>query len=165
MAICITWPSFTFTRHVLFIISTQKSIFPQHLHQWELFWSVFTSSIAILKEFSNLNLTFAVCCKPDSKSLYYLSLSTFLEDSNMINRITRLLCEISLCQIKTPSSLSMEMKDNKFKTYSIYVVVQFYPWFKFSFLLFQTNYHVIIIHYHTQKQKEPRIKLNYNIYR
>ena len=47
------------------------------------------------------------------------------------------------------------------------VVVQFYPWFKFSFLLFQTHYHVIIIHYHTQKQKErkfePRIKLNHNI--
>ena len=47
-------------------------------------------------------------------------------------------------------------------------MVQFYPWFKFSFLLFQTNYHVIIIHYHTQKQKkrkfEPRIKLNHNIY-
>ena len=47
-------------------------------------------------------------------------------------------------------------------------MVQFYPWFKFSFLLFQTHYHVIIIHYHTQKQKkrkfEPRIKLNHNIY-
>ena len=51
---------------------------------------------------------------------------------------------------------------------SVYVVVQFYPWFTFSFLLFQTHYHVIIIHYHTQKQKkrkfEPRIKLNHNIY-
>ena len=50
----------------------------------------------------------------------------------------------------------------------VYVVVQFYPWFKFSFLLFQTHYHVIIIHYHTQKQKkrkfEPRIKLSHNIY-
>ena len=49
-----------------------------------------------------------------------------------------------------------------------YVVAQFYPWFKFSFLLFQTHYHVIIIHYHTQKQKkrkfEPRIKLNHNRY-
>ena len=47
-------------------------------------------------------------------------------------------------------------------------MVQFYPWFKISFLLFQTHYHVIIIHYHTQKQKkrkfEPRIKLNHNIY-
>ena len=51
--------------------------------------------------------------------------------------------------------------------FNIAVVVQFYPWFKFSFLLFQTHYHVIIIHYHTQKQKkrksEPRIKLNHNI--
>ena len=50
----------------------------------------------------------------------------------------------------------------------IYVVVQCYPWLKFSFLLFQTHYHVIIIHYHTQKQKtrkfEPRINLNHNIY-
>ena len=47
------------------------------------------------------------------------------------------------------------------------VVVQFYPWFKFYFLLFQTHYHVIIIHYHTQKQKKrkfkPMIKLNHNI--
>ena len=47
-------------------------------------------------------------------------------------------------------------------------MAQFCPWFKFSFLLFQTHYHVIIIHYHTQKQKkrkfEPRIKLNYNSY-
>ena len=25
----------------------------------------------------------------------------------------------------------------------IYVVVQFYPWFKFSFLLFQTHYHTL----------------------
>ena len=49
-----------------------------------------------------------------------------------------------------------------------YVVVQFYPWFKFSFPFFQPHDHVIIIHYHTQKQKkrkfEPRIKLNHNIY-
>ena len=52
--------------------------------------------------------------------------------------------------------------------YGVHVVVQFYPWFKISFLLFQTHYHVIIIHYHTQKQKkknfEPRIKLNHNIH-
>ena len=49
----------------------------------------------------------------------------------------------------------------------VVVVAQFYPWFKFSFLLLQTHYHVIIIHYHTRKQKkrkfEPRIKLNHNI--
>ena len=37
------------------------------------------------------------------------------------------------------------------------VVVQFYPWFKFSFLLFQAHYHVIIIHYHTQKQKKRNL--------
>ena len=53
------------------------------------------------------------------------------------------------------------------RIFFVYVVVQFYPWLKFSFLLFQTHYHVIIIHYHTQKQKkrkfEPRIKLNHNI--
>ena len=45
------------------------------------------------------------------------------------------------------------------------VVVQFYPWFKFSFLLFQTNYRTI---YHTQTQKKiklkPRLKLNHKIY-
>ena len=50
----------------------------------------------------------------------------------------------------------------------VYVVIQFYPWFKFSFLLFQAHYHVIVIHYHTQKQKKrkfkPMIKLNHNIY-
>ena len=38
-----------------------------------------------------------------------------------------------------------------------YVVVQFYPCFKFSFLLFQTHYHVIIIYYHTRKTKENKI--------
>ena len=47
-------------------------------------------------------------------------------------------------------------------------MVQFYPWFKIYFLLFETNYHVIIIHYHTQEQKkiifEGGIKLNHNIY-
>ena len=48
---------------------------------------------------------------------------------------------------------------------SIYVVVQFYSWFKFSFLF---SYKLNIIHYHTQKQKKikfkPGIKLNHNIY-
>ena len=47
-------------------------------------------------------------------------------------------------------------------------MVQFYPWFKIYFLLFETNYHVIIIRCHTQEQKkiifEGRIKLNHNIY-
>ena len=37
-------------------------------------------------------------------------------------------------------------------------MVQFYSWFKFSFLLFQTHYHVIIIHYHTQKQNKRKFE-------
>ena len=36
----------------------------------------------------------------------------------------------------------------------IYVVVQLYPWFKFIFFLFK----LIIIHYHTQKQKEIKFQ-------
>ena len=48
--------------------------------------------------------------------------------------------------------------------FNVYVVVQFYPWFKFYFPLFQIS----IIHYNTQKQKEikfePRLKLNQNTY-
>ena len=47
----------------------------------------------------------------------------------------------------------------------VFVVVQFYPWFKFSFPCFILNF----IHYHTQKQREikfkPRIKLNHTIYK
>ena len=50
---------------------------------------------------------------------------------------------------------------------NVSVGVQFYPWFKFYFVLFQTHYHIIIIHFHTQKQKktkfQPRIKLKHNI--
>ena len=48
--------------------------------------------------------------------------------------------------------------------YGVFVVVQFYPWFKFYFFCFK----LIVIHYNTQKQKktksEPRMKLNHNIY-
>ena len=77
---------------------------------------------------------------------------------------------------RMPEIIRLNIKRTRIYNYSsfpcsrvhIYVVVQFYPWFKFSFLLFQTHYHVIIIHYHTQKQKkrkfEPKIKLNHNIY-
>ena len=36
----------------------------------------------------------------------------------------------------------------------IYVVVQLYPWFKFISFLFK----LIIIHYHTQKQKEIKFQ-------
>ena len=46
----------------------------------------------------------------------------------------------------------------------VYVVVQFYPWVDLIFFCFK----LIIIHYHTQKQKKikfkPRIKLNHNIF-
>ena len=40
---------------------------------------------------------------------------------------------------------------------SVYVVVQFYPWFKFYFLLFQTNYHVINHTLPYPKTKENKI--------
>ena len=47
----------------------------------------------------------------------------------------------------------------------VYVVVQFYPWFKFYFSLFKLT----IVDYHTPKQRKikfkPRIKLNHNIYK
>ena len=50
----------------------------------------------------------------------------------------------------------------------IYVVVQFYPWFKFSFLLFwgMVMYDNNMIMSLKQKKRkfEPRIKLNHNIY-
>ena len=51
---------------------------------------------------------------------------------------------------------------------SVYVVVQFYPWFKFSFLLFlgMVIYGNNMIMSLKQKKRkfEPRIKLNHNIY-
>ena len=50
----------------------------------------------------------------------------------------------------------------------IYVVVQFYPWFKFSVLLFlgMVMYDNNMIMSLKQKKRkfEPRIKLNHNIY-
>ena len=50
----------------------------------------------------------------------------------------------------------------------VYVVVQFYPWFKFSFLLFlgMVIYDNNMIMSLKQKKRkfEPRIKLNHNIY-
>ena len=51
----------------------------------------------------------------------------------------------------------------KFDGSSVSVVVQFYPWFKFFFLLFQTHYHQITITKTKEKKFEPRIKLNHNI--
>ena len=50
----------------------------------------------------------------------------------------------------------------------VYVVVQFYPWFKCSFLLFlgMVMYDNNMIMSLKQKKRkfEPRIKLNHNIY-
>ena len=50
----------------------------------------------------------------------------------------------------------------------VHVVVQFYPWFKFSFLLFlgMVMYDNNMITSLKQKKRkfEPRIKLNHNIY-
>ena len=48
-------------------------------------------------------------------------------------------------------------KNSSYTKEYVYVVVQFYPWFNFHILLYQT-------HYHTHKQKKPRIKFNHNIY-
>ena len=43
---------------------------------------------------------------------------------------------------------------------AVYVVVQFYPWFKFSFVLFQTDCHIIIVHYHTVPKNKRKENLN-----
>ena len=43
---------------------------------------------------------------------------------------------------------------------------QFYPWFKFSFPLFQTHYDLLYITMPTKQRKikfKPRLKLNYSI--
>ena len=40
--------------------------------------------------------------------------------------------------------------------YSVHVVVQFHPWFKFYFLCFKRI--VIHVHYHTQKQNKIKFK-------
>lgn len=45
------------------------------------------------------------------------------------------------------------------------VVVQFYPWFKFYFLLFQIHYHTLPYPKTKENKKfKPGIKLNHNIY-
>ena len=49
-------------------------------------------------------------------------------------------------------------------SYFIYVVVQFYPWFKFHFPLFLGT-EMYDNEFETKKIKfKPRIKLNHNIY-
>ena len=50
------------------------------------------------------------------------------------------------------------------ETMYVYDVVQFYPWFKFSFLLFQTCYSIYNTHKQRKTKFDPRITLNHNIY-
>ena len=56
-------------------------------------------------------------------------------------------------------------RPSKFAFMVVYVMVQFYPWFKFYFSLFKLT----IVDYHTPKQRKikfkPRIKFNHNIYK
>ena len=52
----------------------------------------------------------------------------------------------------------MNLNGSKFK---IYVVVQFYPWFKFYFPLFLC---IVMNDNELKTNFEPRIKLNHNIY-
>ena len=55
-----------------------------------------------------------------------------------------------------------------FSQLHVYVVVQFYPWFKFSFLLFlgmvMYDNNMIMSLKQKKRKHEPRIKLNHNIY-
>ena len=60
----------------------------------------------------------------------------------------------------TRNKLSKNLKELE----NVYVVVQFYPWCNLFFLRLK----LIIINYHSQKQRKnkfaPRIKLHHNIY-
>ena len=42
------------------------------------------------------------------------------------------------------------------KAYVVYTVVQYDPWFKFYFPLFQAHYHTI--HHHNQEQRKIKFK-------
>ena len=46
---------------------------------------------------------------------------------------------------------------------NVSVAVQFRPWFKFYFVLSQTHYHIIIIHYNAKKQRKIKIEPNKNV--
>ena len=65
-------------------------------------------------------------------------------------------------------SVTVDLLSIKKLNINIYVVVQFYPWFKFSFLLFlgMVMYDNNMIMSLKQKKRkfEPRIKLNHNIH-
>ena len=63
--VCTTWPTFSYTLSLLFIITTAKSAIPAcflHKNCFELF----LSAHFLFSEFVDLNLAFAVCRKRDS---------------------------------------------------------------------------------------------------
>ena len=71
------------------------------------------------------------------------------------------------CQIfKTNPSICLmsfkSCKSNLPVAYNIYVVVQFYPWFKFYSPLFQTHHHTLPYPKTKEIKFKPRIKLNHN---
>ena len=71
------------------------------------------------------------------------------------------------CQIfKTNLSIYLvsfkSCKANLPVAYNIYVVVQFYPWFKFYSPLFQTHHHTLPYPKTKEIKFKPRIKLNHN---
>ena len=56
------------------------------------------------------------------------------------------------------------LQREEFTSCGVYVVVQFYPWFKFFFFCFGYGNLMIMSLKEKKKKFEPRIKLNHNIY-
>ena len=70
--ICITWPSFLLTSALLFITSTSKWVKKLHVSfVYNNCFGLFLAARFLFWEILNLNLTFAVCRKRYSKSLFY----------------------------------------------------------------------------------------------
>ena len=63
------------------------------------------------------------------------------------------------------TALHASVIDCESKRVNVYVSVQFYPWFNFDFPLFDIHYHVVAGKAQWKIKIEPRIKLNYNIYK
>ena len=122
------------------------------------------ASFPCVNKSRNLYSLFLKLVAPNYEVWYFGAKSTILWETKIFSSHLHSIIDKACA---TASSWDVLYPTHKHCT-STYVVVQFYPWFKFSFLLFQTHYHVIIIHYNTEKQKkikfEPRIKLNHNTY-
>ena len=70
--ICITWPSFLLTCALLFITSSSKWVKKLHVSfVYNNCFGLFLAARFLFWEILNLNLTFAVCRKRYSKSLFY----------------------------------------------------------------------------------------------